>query len=64
MTDEAANDETRCPKCHKLLMKENIIKCTRCKEMVPVDNPVYKEKTVKILVDELYQLKMRMGLVN
>lgn len=45
-------------------MKDNQIKCPRCKEMIVVDNPIYKDRTVKVLIDELYGLKMKLGLVN
>jgi phage FluMu protein Com len=30
------HNELRCPECSKLLMRDNAIKCQRCKTIVPV----------------------------
>ena len=58
------HSETRCPGCHKLLMLGDEIKCPRCKEMVKLDPAILQHPVVKALVEELAELKSRLGLVH
>ena len=56
--------ETRCPGCRKLLMRGDEIKCPRCKEVVKIDSPILHHPVVVALMEELSELKSRLGLVH
>ena len=56
--------DVRCPGCRKLLMRGDEIKCPRCKEIVKLDPAILQHPVVKALVEELSELKSRLGLVH
>lgn len=56
--------DVRCPGCRKLLMRGDEIKCPRCKEIVKLDPTILQHPVVKALVEELSELKSRLGLVH
>ena len=56
--------DVRCPGCRKLLMRGAEIKCPRCKEIVKLDPAILQHPVVKALLEELTELKSRLGLVH